>query len=79
MYLPLCQVAYTPFHIQGDDMVICGIPFHCVLATFDVITGFNFAYITCLIFCINMSSNICKENEMTILSEVLKDLKRILV
>ena len=37
----------------------------------------NFEYITCLLSRINMLSNICKENEITLLSEVLKDLKRI--
>ena len=37
----------------------------------------NFEYIKCLISHINMLSNICKENETTLLGEVLKDLKRI--
>ena len=37
----------------------------------------NFAHITCLISRINMLSNKCKENEITILSEVLKYIKRI--
>ena len=23
VYLPLCKVADTPFHIQGDDMLLC--------------------------------------------------------
>ena len=28
MYLPLCKVADTPFHIQGDDLL--GLYFRCI-------------------------------------------------
>ena len=33
VYLPLCKVADTPFHIQGDH--VCIIPASCVAAGLD--------------------------------------------
>ena len=39
MYLPLCKLADTPLHIQGDDMTITNQALRVKTATFDCIAN----------------------------------------